>query len=464
MMPPQLGGGGGSSSSSSRAPPAALQQPEQQPPPSTAAGGGGSGALGSEDSCKQKKFPKHLMEMYDVETLLGSGAFSTVWRCRHRRTGEVRAMKKIDTREVSPPAIAREIALMKFLRHKNVVTCYDVSLDAHFVNIVIDIFTGGDLVDGLNTHRRVRGRIPDAQLAHIVRQMVAAVAHVHSLRIVHRDVKGENFLSDRPDIGDPNCTVALADFGTAIRSEPGRKLTERVGTPAFWSPEVWSGSYDFLVDIWAIGITTFILLCGALPFDGETEICKAVPPGKPSVQLPHYSSPACADFITACLNKDPELRPPATEVSFHPWMATPAPTSIPTDKEDVVSHAVGMMVDVVGAIVVGVCSGLGLCFDIILGGAEGAGGRPRNLSAPKSTGSPGSKRAAAAAAPAVSEAEDPATAVAAVQDLEKEATDLERRISQGREPSLPKLKEPKLPDQVPPRNIGPRPPRIIQDI
>ncbi|CAE8615326.1 unnamed protein product [Polarella glacialis] len=258
----------------------------------------------------RKNFPKHLVENYVIEGLLGQGAFSTVWRAVHRATGQVRAVKKIDTSDLSPPKIAHEIALMRMLRHENVVRCYDVFLEAQYVSIVVDMFNGGDLVDGLNAYRRVHGRVPNAQLAHLARQMIAAVAHVHSLQICHRDVKGENFLSDRPDIGDPQCKVALADFGTAIRVGPGERLVQRVGTPAFWAPEVFGDGYDFLVDIWAVGVTTFILLTGALPFDGEVQICSSGGPagfeflatprgglraasGTPPFAVPYYSTKLC---------------------------------------------------------------------------------------------------------------------------------------------------------------------------
>lgn len=367
-------------------------------------------------SGSRKKFPKHLVEIYDIEHILGQGAFSTVWRCRHRKTGEVRALKKIDTTELSPREIAHEIALMRLLRHESVVKCYDVFLEAQFVSIVIDMFTGGDLIDGLNAHRRSRGRIPDGQLSHITRQMVAAVVHVHSLRIVHRDIKGENFLSDRPDIGDPACRVALADFGTAMRIEPGEKLQSRVGTPAFWAPEVWAGCYDFLVDVWAVGVTTFILLTGALPFEGEAQICKPVVPGQAAVMLPHFASQMCQEFVQACLVKDPQKRPAATEAAQMPWMTAPlvpgsggggsgttAPRVAPASHEATAAGVAGCVIDILAAIVVGCCSGLGLCLDILLGGDAGEQRQARL---------PGSAL------------QQPTN-----EDIEKEVTELTRRIS-----------------------------------
>lgn len=321
----------------------------------------------------RKKFPKHLVEIYDIEGVLGQGAFSTVWRCRHRTTGQVRAVKKIDTSELSPREIAHEIALMRLLRHENVVRCYDVFLEAQFVNIVVDMFNGGDLVDGLNAHRKARGRVPDAQLAYLARQMVAAVAHVHSLQIVHRDIKGENFLSDRQDIGDPDCRVALADFGTAVRIEPGEQLNSRVGTPAFWAPEMYAGGYDFLVDVWALGVTAFVLVAGALPFDGEAQICKPAENGEPSLKVPSFASELCRDFISRCLDKDPRGRPQAAEAAHHRWMSTPqgqgqgvrnGPTS-----EDVARGTkivLGWMFDGLGVAVVACCNGIVFCLEMLL--------------------------------------------------------------------------------------------------
>lgn len=259
-------------------------------------------------------FPKHLVEIYDIDGMLGAGAFSTVWRCTHRATGVVRAVKKIDTSELSPREIAHEIALMRLLRHENVVRCYDVFLEAQFVNVVVDMFQGGDLIDGMSLHHSTAGLIPDVQLARIARQMLAAVAHVHSLLIVHRDVKGENFLADRPDIGDPECRVALADFGTAQRLEPGETLSTQVGTPAFWAPEVWEGQYEYLVDVWAVGVTTFILMAGKLPFESSAS-CPS-----PRLVMPKNTPAACSSFITSCLEADARARPIAADLTNHEWL------------------------------------------------------------------------------------------------------------------------------------------------
>lgn len=272
-----------------------------------------------------RNFPDALNEIYKVECFVGQGAFSTVWRAMHRTSGQSRAIKKIDTTDLSPREVAHEIAIMRFLRHENVVRCYDVFMEGQFVSVVMDLFNGGDLVDGLNLHRRAQGRLRNWQLRLLAKQMTAAVCHVHSLQIIHRDVKGENFLSDRPNIGDPHVRVALSDFGTAIRVDVGEKVWTRVGTPAFWAPEIFNGAYEFKVDVWALGVTTYILLTGALPFDGQEQICKDDPGSEEEApwKLPYYTSWGCQDFLRRCLAKELRARPTSRRVLESSWFTEP---------------------------------------------------------------------------------------------------------------------------------------------
>jgi len=321
---------------------------------------------------RRKSFPKHLVNVYDVDTdlALGSGAFSTVWRCVHRASGQVRAVKKIDTEEMGPRDIAHEIALMRLLRHNNIVRCHEVFLEAQYVNIVVDLFLGGDLIDGLHRHCKIRGPISNAQLALIARQMIAAVAHCHSRMIVHRDVKGENFLTDRPDVGDTECHVALADFGCAqALKDDDEYLSEWTGTSAFWAPEIFAGRYGFSVDVWAVGMTTFVLLHGSLPFVGEENICKS---GGPDIPFPSHTPQQCRDFITTLLASDPGKRPRSRDVKRHPWLATPVPTSAENKFRGYISSAHRELVGCFACVVVCFCRSLGCCLDVVLGSPPAA--------------------------------------------------------------------------------------------
>jgi serine/threonine protein kinase len=271
-------------------------------------------------------------------------------------------MKVIDSDENSPRDISMEITYMKLMRHPNVVRCYDVFLKERYVNIVVDLFAGGDLVDGLNAHKKRRGLIPNAQLANLCRQLLASIAHVHNVGIVHRDIKPENFLADRSDIGDPECKIALADFGAAQRLDPGSYIKIRVGTQLYWAPEVWDFNYDFRADVWAAGITVHLLLTGGLPFADEAAIRSTG-----SFVVPHNAEKQCVDFLRTCLEKDMERRPVAKELAKHNWLQTPLgpPPKDPTYVNSAVSGC-GTTLSCLGGCVAGIAVCLyGMCSEIV---------------------------------------------------------------------------------------------------
>ena len=84
--------------------------------------------------------------------------------------------------------------------------------------------------------------------------------------MVHKDIKPENILLDKPkDIKG----VKLIDFGTAQKFEPATKMTKVIGTPYYVAPEVLRGSYDEKCDVWGAGVIMFILLSGTPPFNGK---------------------------------------------------------------------------------------------------------------------------------------------------------------------------------------------------
>merc|ERR1719265_1016858 len=95
----------------------------------------------------------------------------------------------IDKVEQEVDDIQREIDMIQTFKHRNVVGCLDVFKEKCFVCIVMEKYTGGDLVDGLQAHLQKKGKIPDTQLVSVVSQMVAAINHLHSKSVVHRDVK-----------------------------------------------------------------------------------------------------------------------------------------------------------------------------------------------------------------------------------------------------------------------------------
>jgi len=253
---------------------------------------------------------KRLLEEYAVGHTLGGGAFGTVYACTHRASNKEFAVKRVDKAE-----IYKEAELLKDMDCKQIVKVHQIYCDRSFVFMVMDKFSGGDLVAGLHGHLEEKGKIPCCEIVHISYQMARALEYLHGRSVVHRDVKADNYLMSLEDITDPDNVIALADFGAAVTIKEGERLNSEVGTRIFWSPEFCNKSYGMKVDVWAMGVTMYGLLDGCFPFKDEKDIKFKEP------KLPRCIHADCEDYIRGMLTKDEEKRLSSSQVVAHRWMA-----------------------------------------------------------------------------------------------------------------------------------------------
>ena len=166
-------------------------------------------------------------------------------------------------------------------------------------------------------------KLPEKHAAEIIRKLSSAVYYLHSFGIIHRDIKPENILmTDTTDQAD----IRLLDFGLSKIISEGEKCTEPYGTLSYVSPEVLQDiPYDQKCDIWSIGVVSYLLLSGVLPFDDENnnkEIARKTvyekTPFYPS--LWNNISKEAIDFVDKLLQKDPKDRMTMNELFEHPWM------------------------------------------------------------------------------------------------------------------------------------------------
>lgn len=260
-------------------------------------------------------------EKYNTGAKLGEGAFGVVHECfRRANPSQPYAVKMIDKVEQDQEEIEREVAMLQSLDHPNVIKTLDVFQEKCFVCIVMDKYSGGDLVDGLHLHLRSKGKIKPTSLIPIISQMAASIDYLHERNIIHRDVKGDNFLMDDPDISKHGLKIVLSDFGTALKIESDQILSEHIGTRAFWSPEFCLRKYTFPADVWACGIIMYGLLDGTFPFKDETQILEK----KPRIPV---APTAAQDLVKKLLEKDPTKRPSSKEFMRHKWLEGEAPES-----------------------------------------------------------------------------------------------------------------------------------------
>jgi len=256
-----------------------------------------------------------LLEEYSVGQTLGEGAFGVVSVCKKRATGEEFAVKMVDKVETPVEQIKKEADMLASMDHPNIVKFHGVFYERCFVCIVMDKLSGGDLVEGLQRHIKDHEKPVNCfDTVHVAHQMGASLQYLHNRNVVHRDVKGDNYLMDRKDMTDPNCKIVLTDFGTACNATPEDRLRDGVGTKIFWPPEFFDRSYGHKVDVWAMGVIMYGLVSGRFPFRDENDIRMK------EVKSPKGVHATCQDFIKKMLDKSERTRLNSNQVMAHPWL------------------------------------------------------------------------------------------------------------------------------------------------
>ncbi|XP_043663823.1 serine/threonine-protein kinase SIK3-like isoform X2 [Vespula pensylvanica] len=252
---------------------------------------------------------------YELEKTIGKGNFAVVKMATHVVTKSKVAIKIIDKTKLNEENLAkifREVHIMKRLRHPHIIRLYQVMETEKMIYLVTEYAPGGEIFD----HLVRNGRMPEPEARRIFRQIVLAVRYLHQQRVVHRDLKAENLLLD----ADNN--IKLADFGFSNEYTPGVPLNTWCGSPPYAAPEIFEGKhYDGpRADVWSLGVVLYVLVCGALPFDGPTMqlLRSVVISGK--FRIPFFMSAECEKLIRHMLVVEPERRLSISQILAHSWM------------------------------------------------------------------------------------------------------------------------------------------------
>lgn len=252
---------------------------------------------------------------------LGEGAFGKVKLGVHEDTGEQVAVKVMDKSDIKAQEmtmnVRREIAIMKALKHKNIVNLRHVLTSATKLYVVMDLVTGGELFTKILNE----GKLPEAVARRFFQQLIDGVDYCHRRGVCHRDLKPENLLID-----DTNGELKITDFG--LSAMKGASTTEELlhtqcGSPNYCAPEIISrakqGYSGPLVDAWSCGIILFALLAGYLPFYDENTKALYRMIQRSDVVFPRSFPRGARMLVERLLHKDPERRLKLAEVKRDPW-------------------------------------------------------------------------------------------------------------------------------------------------
>jgi len=261
-------------------------------------------------------------KVYELKTELGRGAFSIVYLAVQKASGVQYAVKVINKKDLGKDYeknLKMEVDILKKVNHPNIIALKELFDTPDKLYLIMELVTGGELFDKIVE----KGSYTESEAGQLVRKIVSAVDYLHNLGIVHRDLKPENLLLKR---ADNDLEIAIADFGLSKIVGQQMMMQTACGTPSYVAPEVLNASgYGKEVDMWSIGVITYILLCGFPPFYGDTvpEIFEQIMEANFDYPEEYWGSVSkeAKDFINRLLVVDSDKRLTAGDALRHPWLA-----------------------------------------------------------------------------------------------------------------------------------------------
>uniref|UniRef100_A0A671U4N6 Doublecortin-like kinase 3 n=1 Tax=Sparus aurata TaxID=8175 RepID=A0A671U4N6_SPAAU len=200
---------------------------------------------------------------YEIGRLVGDGNFAVVRECHRRDNGQALAVKIVERSKLigREHMMQNELSLLGSLCHPRIVRLFAHHHTHTHSYLVMELVSGGDLFEAISE----RGKFSEAEAGLMVSDMSEALNYIHCRSIVHRDLKPENLLVRISHVAAGICRLKLGDFGLAmVVTEPVFTIC---GTPTYVAPEILCETgYGVAVDVWALGVILYILLCGFPPF------------------------------------------------------------------------------------------------------------------------------------------------------------------------------------------------------
>ncbi|MDR6414092.1 serine/threonine-protein kinase [Pseudarthrobacter sulfonivorans] len=272
-------------------------------------------------------------ERYRLGEVIGRGGMSSVYRAKDENLGRDVALKLFAPRATDAGELKRqeaEIRLLATLNHPSLVTLFDAGVDTRIPDEPRPFLTM-ELVEGQDLRSRIRhSAVPLDELAVIGAGIADALAYVHGLGIIHRDIKPGNILLVQTRPGEP-LRAKVTDFGIA-RIADSTRLTvtgAMVGTAAYLSPEQATGSpLSPATDVYSLGLVLLECVKKAMEYPGSA-VESAVARLHRAPSIPQDLPAGWADLIRSMTSLEPRERPTAADIETALRQALVSPTFSP---------------------------------------------------------------------------------------------------------------------------------------
>ncbi|XP_053492201.1 caM kinase-like vesicle-associated protein [Ictalurus furcatus] len=271
--------------------------------------------------------PGEVTDKYDLGQMVRSEEFCEIFRAKEKNTQKMYTCKKFlkkDGRKVRKAA-KNEILILKMVKHHNILQLVDVFETRKEYFLFLELATGREVFDWILD----QGYYSERDTSNVIRQVLEAVAYLHSLRIVHRNLKLENLVYYNRL---KHSKIVISDFHLA-KLENGL-IKEPCGTPEYLAPEVVGRQrYGRPVDCWAIGVVMYILLSGNPPFYDEADdddddshdknMFRKILSGDYEFDSPYWDdiSDSAKSLVASLMEVDQDQRLTAQEAISHEWIS-----------------------------------------------------------------------------------------------------------------------------------------------
>jgi len=289
-----------------------------------------------------------ISQNIELMNIIGKGAYGDVFMGVNTKTKEIYAIKKITKKQLESEIIYQyfnnEIFILKHLNHPNIIKFKSLTEYKSDYYLSTEYCNGGSLEQAMKYHLDTYGNPIGEEIArYFIFNILQGITYLNKNNLIHRDIKSDNILlhyENEEDLITHNflkAKIKIIDFGFARYLEQDELAGSLVGTPMYMEPSILKtfmtsksrvvdGFYDKKVDVWSLGILTYELLIGIVPF-----VARNIKGLFHSVEQRDFCIPkedkrtfslseAAINFIDKTLNIDMNRRPLPEELIKDPWI------------------------------------------------------------------------------------------------------------------------------------------------